>query len=243
MSCCPAAQARLSAWITRRRSHANTRANGLPFDREYAVALGTTNFDENNPAPLDKGYFLMLRSNEQLAALSSRFDIASSELLIEDQAGRVVRADLSPSEGRWMIESFFIDYLGAATKGRPKLVHANGHKFTDASVISPALMRAVSVINLASVDALASAVGTPINPLRFRGNVYVTGLEPWEGLSWVSREVTIGGVRFRGLARTPRCAAVRATRHESAQGNHAAFRPYRSRGLSRGNRRWRNLCW
>lgn len=74
--------------------------------------------------------------------------------------------------------------------------------------MSPALMRAVSIINLASVDALAAAVGAFLDPLRFRGNIYVSGLDPWEELSWVDREVTIGSVRLRGLARTPRCAAV-----------------------------------
>jgi uncharacterized protein len=185
-----------------------TRANGLPFDREYALALGTTQFDEDNPVPLDKGYFLMLRSNEQLAALSTRFDIPSNELQIEDQTGRVVRGNLTQGDGRRMIENFFLDYLGVATKGQPKVVQASGHKFTDASVMSPALMRAVSVINLASLEALATAIRTQIDPLRFRGNVYIAGLEPWEELSWVDREVTIGSVRLRGLARTPRCAAV-----------------------------------
>jgi uncharacterized protein len=185
-----------------------TRANGLPFDREYALALGTTNFDEDSPPPLDKGYFLMLRGNEQLAALSTRFDIASSELVIEDRRGRLVGGNLMQREGRKTIEHFFLNYLGAATKGLPKVVQADGHKFTDASVMSPALMRAVSIINLASVEALATATGVPINPLRFRGNIYVAGLEPWEELSWVGCEMTIGGVRLRGLARTPRCAAV-----------------------------------
>lgn len=120
-----------------------------PFDREYALALGTTNFDEDSPAPLDKGYFLMLRGNEQLAALSTRFDVASSELVIEDRKGRLVRGNLMQREGRKTIEHFFLNYLGAATKGLPKVVQADGHKFTDASVMSPALMRAVSIINLA----------------------------------------------------------------------------------------------
>ncbi|RYF09202.1 MAG: hypothetical protein EOO77_24375 [Oxalobacteraceae bacterium] len=36
---------------------------GLPFDRDYALALGTTAFDPGRPEPLDKGYFLMLRTH------------------------------------------------------------------------------------------------------------------------------------------------------------------------------------
>jgi uncharacterized protein len=185
-----------------------TRADGVPHDREYAVALGTTQFDEENPAPLEKGHFLMLRSNEQLASLSSRFDIASNELVIKCSGRRVVSGNLTTDEGRRAVETFFIHYLGPATKGRPRVVRSRGHKFTDASFLSPNLMTAVSVINLASVRALGSAIGEHINPLRFRGNIYIDGLDPWEELSWADREVTLGSVRLRGRCRTRRCAAV-----------------------------------
>src|SRR6266404_8294990 len=69
-------------------------------------------------------------------------------------------------------------------------------------------MRAVSLINLASVRALEEKIGMTLNPLRFRGNIYVSGLEPWQELDWIDKEFQIGRIHVRGLARTPRCAAV-----------------------------------
>ncbi|MGQ4274537.1 MOSC domain-containing protein [Terrihabitans sp. B22-R8] len=185
-----------------------SRASGLPFDREYALALGTTRFDSEHPEPLDKGFFLMLRNNEQLAALTTRFDPETGVLAVSRGGEPLVSADLRTPDGRAAIEAFMEDYLGAATKGRPRLVQSAGHKFTDASVMSPVMMRAISVINLASVQALSSALGRELHPLRFRGNIYLDGLNPWEELGWVDREIEIGGMRFRGLARTPRCGAV-----------------------------------
>lgn len=184
------------------------RASGLAFDREYALALGTTEFDPQNPEPLDKGFFLMLRSNEVLAALSTRFDPESGQLTVIRDGEAVLTEDLRSETGREAVEAFFEGYVGPAAKGRPRLVRAAGHKFTDGSVISPAFMRAVSLINLASVRALEERTGQPIHPLRFRANIYVDGLEPWAEMDWVDREVTIGSLRLRGLARTPRCAAV-----------------------------------
>jgi uncharacterized protein YcbX len=184
------------------------RASGLAFDREYALALGTTEFDPQNPEPLDKGFFLMLRSNEVLAALSTRFDPESGQLTVIRDGEAVLTEDLTSETGREAVEDFFESYVGPAAKGRPRLVRAAGHKFTDGSVISPAFMRAVSLINLASVRALEERTGQPIHPLRFRANIYVDGLEPWAEMDWVDREVTIGSLRLRGLARTPRCAAV-----------------------------------
>ena len=182
--------------------------DGIPYDREFALALGTTAFDAADPQPLDKGFFLMLRNNEQLAALDVRLDHATGTVKIQQPLGPAVEANLQTKEGASRIEKFFEAYIGAPCKGRPRLVHATKHKFTDASVLSPALMRAASLINLASVRALEEKVGVPIDPLRFRGNIYVEGLDPWQELSWVDQTLQIGQIRFRGLARTPRCAAV-----------------------------------
>ena len=182
--------------------------SGLSLDREYALALGTTAFDPERPEPLDKGYFLMLRSNEALAALATRFDAATGQLVIARDGQTLLAADLATPEGREAVEHFFEAYIGPAAKGRPRLVRADGHRFTDGSVISPTLMRAVSLVNLASVRALEAKVEGPIDPLRFRANIYVDGLEAWEELGWAGQEIAIGGLRLRGLARTPRCAAV-----------------------------------
>jgi uncharacterized protein YcbX len=51
-------------------------------------------------------------------------------------------------------------------------------------------------------------IGMTLNPLRFRGNIYVSRLEPWQELDWIDKEFQIGRIHVRGLARTPRCAAV-----------------------------------
>ncbi|CAA2106793.1 hypothetical protein MBUL_03846 [Methylobacterium bullatum] len=185
-----------------------TPQDGLAHDREYALALGTTRFDPEKPEPLDKGFFLMLRNNTALAALSTRFDLENHRLTIRRGGEEVFAADLSTEAGRAGTEAFFADYLGEETRGRPRLVRAENHKFTDASVLSPVMMRAISVVNLASVRALSEATGRELDPLRFRANIHLDGLEPWQELDWVGRELSIGPVRLRGLARTPRCGAV-----------------------------------
>ncbi|WP_019903688.1 MOSC domain-containing protein [Methylobacterium sp. 77] len=185
-----------------------TPEGGLAHDREYALALGTTPFDPEKPEPLDKGFFLMLRNNTALAALATRLDPATGHLTIRRDGENLFEADLSTEAGRAGTEEFFVDYLGEETRGRPRLVRGENHKFTDASVLSPVMMRAISVVNLASVRALSEATGRDLDPLRFRANIHLDGLEPWQELDWVGREVVIGPVRFRGLARTPRCGAV-----------------------------------
>jgi uncharacterized protein len=185
-----------------------TRAHGAAHDREFALALGTTEFDPENPEPLEKGHFLMLRANEQLAGLGVKLDCETGSVRIETPDGSVVAENITTEEGAARIEDFFHGHIGTACKGSPRLVWAKDHKFTDASFLSPTLMRAVSLINLVSVRALEEKIGMALNPLRFRGNIYVSGLEPWQELDWIDKEFQIGRIHVRGLARTPRCAAV-----------------------------------
>ena len=66
-------------------------------------------------------------------------------------------------------------------RGPPKILHADGHSFSDVA------RKVVSIINLASVAAVEDMVGAPVNPLRFRGNVYVEGWPAWSELDLVGR--------------------------------------------------------
>src|SRR4030095_4218099 len=50
----------------------------------------------------------------------------------------------------------------------------------------------VSIINLASLAAIENAAGTPVHPLRFRGNVYVNGWSAWREFDLVGQKITIG---------------------------------------------------
>jgi MOSC domain-containing protein len=184
------------------------RRNGVPYDRFYALALGTTRFSPDAPEPLDKGHFLMLRANESLAALQTGFDPATGVLTVCRDGRQAAQGDLSTTEGREVIETFFTGYVGDAARGRVRLVSAPDHKFTDVSVVSPAMMRAVSVINLATVRALQDVVQTEIHPLRFRANIYLDGLAPWEELSWVGHDIQVGAFTLRAVQATRRCAAV-----------------------------------
>ena len=186
---------------------------GLPADRRFALALGDTAFDPQAPVPLDKGFFLMLRRDERLAALRTFYEAATATLSVIEPDGAIFEADLSTDVGRTETERFFETYIGAACRGRPRLVEAAGHKFTDISVISPDMMRAVSVVNVASVRDLGERYGRPLDPLRFRANIYVDEVAAWDELGWVGREITIGAALFRGVLRTRRCAAVDVDPH------------------------------
>lgn len=170
-------------------------------DRVYAIENGPSGFDPAAPGHLPKAKFLCLMKNERLASLDTRFDPATHVWTIGGHGERF-SADLSDPAGRAATEAFLADFMGDERRGPLKVLSAPGHAFTD--VGKPY----VSFINLASVEAIGGMVGKPIDPLRFRGNINLAGLEPWQELELVGREARIGEARVRFTKRIQRCAAT-----------------------------------
>jgi uncharacterized protein YcbX len=63
----------------------------------------------------------------------------------------------------------------------------------------------------ASLAAVAVATGDPrLDEARFRSNIAVDGLEPWEELGWMGRKVRVGEVEFDVVRQKVRCLATHA---------------------------------
>ncbi|QET06124.1 MULTISPECIES: MOSC domain-containing protein [Cupriavidus] len=182
-------------------------AQGFPLDRAYAVTDGSLDFDPAHPVPAPKTQFLMLAKYEKLARLKTRFVESSAQLeLAED--GRVSRFDLADDADRKGLADYLQRYLDVPLPGTPRVVNAPNFQFTDVSVRSEALMRSISLINLDTVADFARHLDHPLDPLRFRANLYFSGQPAWTEMEWVDRELTIGDVVLKVVRRTKRCAAT-----------------------------------
>ena len=69
----------------------------------------------------------------------------------------------------------------------------------------------VSVLNLASLQALSDALGQPLQIERFRGNLVLDGLSPWEEFDWIGKSLTLGEVTLEVTQRIERCRATEAS--------------------------------
>jgi hypothetical protein len=175
----------------------------LPGDRRYAIENGPSRFDPALPRYQPKTHYLMLMKNERLAALKTRLEEPSQTLVIATQGREAARGDLGSPQGRGTIESFFAGFCAAELRGPPKLLQAPGFSFSDVA------RKVVSIVNLASVAALAEVIGAAVDPLRFRANLYVTGWPAWHELDWVGEELAIGtDARLKIVKRIVRCAAT-----------------------------------
>jgi uncharacterized protein YcbX len=175
----------------------------VPCDRMYAVENGPSGFDPAEPRYFPKTRFLMLMKNARLAELRTAFDDAAHTLTIRYEGRVAATGDLRTAEGRAAIERFMAEHCGPELRGPPKVLHSLGHSFSDVS------RKVVSIINLASVQALEDTAGAPVHPLRFRGNVYVQGWPAWHEFDLLDREIGFGpSARLKIVKRIVRCPAT-----------------------------------
>lgn len=173
----------------------------LPFDRLWAVA--------HEQAQLDGGWarkanFLRGVTDPNLMAVTSRLDETAMELTLDHpEAGRAV---VRPDED--CVDAQFLDWLSriwsAELPAPQRFYRAERAHLTD----GPEPW--VAVNNLATHRAVEQRIGRKLSIHRWRGNLWIEGLAPWEEFDWVDRQIRIGDVVLDVTQRITRCKATMA---------------------------------
>jgi len=183
--------------------HVELSANAtLPLDRAWAIENGPSPFDDSAPGHVKKKHFLMLAGQAELARLDCRYAADGRTVTARLDGGAPIEVALEDPASHPPLFDCLASLLGDAVRGPLRLVHAPGQAMTDIP------MPQISLINAASVRDLAEKTGLPLDPVRFRGNLLVEGLAPWEEFQLVGQNIRIGGVEMRVESRIRRCAAT-----------------------------------
>ena len=187
-----------------------TADQGLPADRRFALAHGSTEIASPAVDWQPRSRFLTLLENERLAQLRVHLEADGDTLVITRGGKQVARGKPGEPMGRIMIGQFFASFMAGASRGTPKLVAAD---FAFSNRPEPL----VTLINLASVRDLERVVRSPVEAERFRANLILDGLRPWCEQGWVGREIAIGRARFDILGPIERCAATNVNPETAAR--------------------------
>lgn len=187
----------------------------LPGDRAYAIENGSRDFDALSPGYLPKQKFLQLMTNEDLAALETRFDADTQTMKILRNGRQVSMGNLSTPIGCQLVEQFLSAYLARRVRGALRIVSAPDHHFADAPD------RFISLINLASLRDLERITGKTVDPLRFRANIYIDGWPAWQERTLIGQTLEIGGTaHFHVAEAITRCAATNVDPQTGARDMH-----------------------
>jgi uncharacterized protein YcbX len=179
-----------------------TPGEGLPDDRRFAITHSASTFGSSKAEWRQKKDFLQLAKNERLAALETDYDSATGILTIRRNGRQVARGQITNPTGRLLINQFFAAYMKGETPGTPCLVEAPGVMFSDTRE------KYVSILNAASVADIERVVNAPVDPVRFRANLVLDGLEPWAEAKWIGHSIAIGGAVLEVVEQIGRCAAT-----------------------------------
>lgn len=180
---------------------------GFPNDRRFGFARPNSGFNPSEPKPLPKTKFYMLARDASLALLDTRYDDESNTLTFTS-GDKQVEFNIETSTGKSAASDFLKNYLQLPSDETPELFEASPHRFTDVSVDSEQMMNAVSIINADSVAAFSKAIGQTVDPNRFRGNILISGLDPFAELDLVDQKIRIGDAELKIVKRTRRCPAT-----------------------------------
>ena len=65
----------------------------------------------------------------------------------------------------------------------------------------------LSIINLETVKAVGKQIGTELDPRRFRGNLLISGLAPWQEFGLIGKRIKIGDALLEIIRPIDRCPA------------------------------------
>jgi uncharacterized protein YcbX len=174
----------------------------FPGDRLYAVEDGPSGFDPATPAWVSKQKFTVLAKIAQVARAHTSYDEASGVLVARADHRDPFTGALSEADGQKAFAAWLAAFLGDAARGPLRVLQAPGHRFTDHP------HGHVSIINLASVRDLEARTGRPVDPLRFRANLYVEGWPAWVENDLDGAALQLGAAAARVFSPIVRCAAT-----------------------------------
>jgi uncharacterized protein YcbX len=180
-----------------------TAGGFFPCDRIYAVEDGPSGFDPAAPAWISKQKFTVLAKIARVAQVRTAYDEATGRLTAQAEGAPDFAGALTEPAGREAFADWLAGWLADDARGPLKVVQAPGHRFSDHP------RGYVSIVNLASVRDFEARIGRPVDPLRFRANIYVEGWPAWaENTLPADTPIALGPVAARVLSQIVRCAAT-----------------------------------
>jgi hypothetical protein len=177
-----------------------TAGQTMPGDRVWAVAHDASDATDADWSPCV--HFSRVAKAPALMAITARYDEAAGTVTLHHPD----RPDLTfaPDREAQALIDWVAPLMPANRAQSARIVRVPGRGMTDSDFPS------VTLCNMVSHRAVEQRLGKPLSIHRWRGNIWLDGLAPWEEFDWLDREVAIGETVLFVRERTDRCAATTA---------------------------------
>lgn len=189
-----------------------------PIKGVGAEQLNTVELSPNRPVPLDRAWAVLEEGGEDgegwrscrnflrsakgpgLMAISARVDGDRIHLSHPDAEDLTI----DPTKDAQTLFHWLSPLYPADRRPPVALQKAPPQGMLDTPFAS------ISLINTSSLRALGQRLGITLNIRRFRANLLIDGLAPWEEFDLVGKTLRIGDVHLEVVERIKRCRATEA---------------------------------
>lgn len=177
-----------------------TPGHTLPGDRVWAVVHEAAKLNPDGWSPCTN--FSRVAKSPALAAIRAILHADGETVTLTHPDRPTIR--LAPDhEGAAFID--WVAPLVPADRAQPVRVLRSGARgFTDTPEPT------ISLCNHSSHRAVSQRIGRELSPLRWRGNIWLDGLGPWEEFEWIGRRLRLGTAEIEVIERIVRCTATMA---------------------------------
>ena len=185
---------------------------GIVGDRIFAfakdLALDKANLFEKNPEER-KGKWnkvLTLKNNPVLNKYNFLFK--ENKLTFKFKDKEILTINVNELSQRKLLSNKIMELENSLKK--PIILMKNEKfPFFDTSISNKVdFINSVSLLNIQSINDFQKKIDNKIEVSRFRGNICVDGMEPWEERKWIGRVININNVSFKVEKNIPRCIAI-----------------------------------
>jgi uncharacterized protein YcbX len=204
-----------------------TEGHGIKGDRAFAlmfldIEMETETFLEHNNSfiPTLQNINWMSKTNcavqndwPALAALNCHYDFITQFLTVKKEGNILLKANTNTKLGRVRISRFFTKYLKkfeptpeARHSARSPVVlvgSSNGNtRYPDRETAH------ISLVNQATLEQLSSLSEKNVDVRRFRSNIVLDGIAPWEEFNYLDQTFELGDAHIYMTAKINRCVNI-----------------------------------
>ena len=176
---------------------------GIKFDRNFAF---TRDLDDNkvdyilnNPLRRQIINFLSLKHFPELNEYN--FDFEKNILNLKKNNNIILQTNIN-------LESDVENLCNKILFLIPKLKRIKLIKDTKNPFFDTMPSNTISLINLNSIKDFEKKIYKNVELERFRGNIYINGLDAWEERNWINKTLEINNIKFKVIKEIPRCSAT-----------------------------------
>jgi len=185
---------------------------GIVGDRIFAFAkdldINSVHLFEKSPEKRKGKWNKVLTLKNSPVLNKYNFLLKENKLTLMSKDKEVLTINVNKLIERQLLSSKIIE-LENSLKEPIVLMKNEKFPFFDTSISNKIdFINSVSLLNIQSINDFQKKIDKKIEAPRFRGNICVDGMEPWQEREWIGKIININNISFKVEKNIPRCVAI-----------------------------------